>query len=68
MKNNLCPQKDTCEIDEMYCPYCRDDGFCFLRGKKVDNEEWIEGYLYRISEKMNPFILKQNICENVPRI
>lgn len=68
MKNNPCPQKGTCEIDEMYCPYCRNDGSCFLieenemreilfRGKKVDNEEWIEGYLYRISEKMNPFIM-----------
>lgn len=28
-----------------------------FRGKRVDNEEWIEGYLYRISEKMNPFIM-----------
>lgn len=28
-----------------------------FRGKRVDDEEWIKGYLYRISEEMNPFIM-----------
>lgn len=28
-----------------------------FRGKRVDNGEWIKGYLYRISEKANPFIM-----------
>ena len=28
-----------------------------FRGKRDDNEEWIKGYLFRISEEMNPFIM-----------
>ena len=28
-----------------------------FRGKRVDNGEWVEGYLYRISEYQNPFIM-----------
>lgn len=32
------------------------------RGKRKDNGEWIEGYLYRLSEKMNPFIMLINKC------
>lgn len=31
-----------------------------FRGKRTDNGEWIEGYLYRISEKLNPFIMLKN--------
>lgn len=31
-----------------------------FRGKRQDNGEWVEGYLYRISEKLNPFIMLQN--------
>ena len=33
-----------------------------FRGKRVDNDEWVEGHLYRISEKSNPFILLRNRC------
>lgn len=29
-----------------------------FRGKRVDNNECITGYLYRISEKLNPFIMQ----------
>ena len=28
-----------------------------FRGKRTDNGEWIEGYLYRISEYQTPFIM-----------
>lgn len=28
-----------------------------FRGKRIDNGKWVEGYLYRLSEKLNPFIL-----------
>ncbi len=31
-----------------------------FRGKRKDNGEWVEGYLYRISEKLNPFIMLKN--------
>ena len=31
-----------------------------FRGKRSDNGEWIEGYVYRISEKLNPFIMLKN--------
>lgn len=31
-----------------------------FRGKRVDNGEWVEGYLYRLSEKLNPFIMVIN--------
>lgn len=31
-----------------------------FRGKSVDNNEMIYGYLYRISEKLNPFIMLIN--------
>ena len=31
-----------------------------FRGKRTDNGEWIEGYVYRISEKLNPFIMLKN--------
>lgn len=27
------------------------------RGKRKDTGEWVNGYLYRISEKLNPFIM-----------
>lgn len=27
------------------------------RAKRTDNGEWVEGYLYRLSEKLNPFIM-----------
>lgn len=27
------------------------------RGKRKDNGEWVKGYFYRISEKLNPFIM-----------
>ena len=33
-----------------------------FRSKRTDNGEWIEGYVYRISEKLNPFIMLKNIC------
>ena len=33
-----------------------------FRGKQVDNGEWVEGYLYRLSEKHNPFIMVKNKC------
>lgn len=28
-----------------------------FRGKRIDNGEWIYGYLYRASEQLNPFIM-----------
>lgn len=28
-----------------------------FRAKRKDNGEWVKGYLYRISEKLNPFIM-----------
>lgn len=28
-----------------------------FRGKRIDNGKWVKGYLYRLSEKLNPFIL-----------
>ena len=31
-----------------------------FRGKRKDNEIWVEGYLYRISEYQNPFIMLKN--------
>lgn len=27
------------------------------KAKRINNGEWIEGYLYRINEKLNPFIM-----------
>ena len=32
-----------------------------FRSKRTDNGEWIEGYVYRISEKLNPFIMLKNV-------
>ena len=31
-----------------------------FRGKRIDAREWIEGYLYRLSEKLSPFIMIKN--------
>lgn len=31
-----------------------------FRAKRADNGEWVEGYLYRLSEKLNPFIMLVN--------
>lgn len=31
-----------------------------LRGKRIDNNEWIEGYVYRIAEHLEPFIMLKN--------
>lgn len=31
-----------------------------FRGKRVDNGEWVCGYLYRLSERLNPFIMLVN--------
>lgn len=31
-----------------------------FRGKSVNEGQWVEGYLYRISEKLNPFIMLKN--------
>lgn len=28
-----------------------------FRGKRKDNGEWVQGYLYRSSKKLNPFIM-----------
>ena len=33
-----------------------------FRGKRTNNGEWIEGYLYSISEEYNPFIMLRNRC------
>ena len=30
------------------------------RAKRKDNKKWIKGYLYRISEHLNPFIMLKN--------
>lgn len=30
------------------------------RAKRIDNGEWVEGYLYRLSERLNPFIMLVN--------
>lgn len=27
------------------------------KAKRLDNNEWVEGYLYRISQKLDPFIM-----------
>ena len=32
------------------------------RAKRTDNREWVEGYLYRLSEILNPFIMLVNRC------
>lgn len=31
-----------------------------FRGKRRDNNEWVYGYLYRLSERLNPFIMFVN--------
>lgn len=31
-----------------------------FRGKRKDNGEWVCGYLYRLSERLNPFIMFVN--------
>lgn len=31
-----------------------------FRGKRKDNNEWVCGYLYRLSERLNPFIMFVN--------
>ena len=31
-----------------------------FKGRRVDNEEWVVGYLYRLSERHNPFIMLYN--------
>lgn len=31
-----------------------------FRGKRLDNGEWVCGYLYRLSERLNPFIMFVN--------
>lgn len=31
-----------------------------FKAKRVDNGEWVEGYLYWLSEKLNPFIMLAN--------
>lgn len=31
-----------------------------FRGKRIDNGKWVQGYLYRLSEKLNPFIMLKN--------
>ena len=35
-----------------------------FRGKRVDNGEWIVGYLFRLSEELNPFIMIKNRSES----
>ena len=30
------------------------------KAKSIDNNEWVTGYLYRISEKSNPFLMVPN--------
>lgn len=32
------------------------------KGKSVETNTWIIGYLYRISEKANPYIMARNSC------
>lgn len=31
-----------------------------FRAKRIDNGEWVEGYLFRLSESLNPFIMLKN--------
>lgn len=31
-----------------------------FKGKRKDNNEWVYGYLYRLSERLNPFIMFVN--------
>lgn len=31
-----------------------------FKAKRIDNGEWVEGYLYRLSERLNPFIMMKN--------
>lgn len=31
-----------------------------FRGKRKDNNKWVYGYLYRLSERLNPFIMFVN--------
>lgn len=31
-----------------------------FRGKRIDNGEWVEGTLYQIAQKLNPFIMLVN--------
>lgn len=35
-----------------------------FRGKRKDNGEWVYGYLYRLSERLNPFIMLVNKGES----
>lgn len=35
-----------------------------FRGKRVDSGEWIDGYLFRLSESLNPFIMIKNRSES----
>lgn len=35
-----------------------------FRGKRIDNGEWIDGYLFRLSEELNPFIMIKNRSES----
>lgn len=40
------------------------DNIGLFKGKRKDNLEWIEGYLYRLSETLNPFIMIKNKSES----
>lgn len=31
-----------------------------FKGKRLDNGEWVEGYLYRLHDSLNPFIMLKN--------
>lgn len=31
-----------------------------FKAKRLDNREWVEGYLYRLHESLNPFIMCRN--------
>lgn len=31
-----------------------------FKAKRIDNGEWVEGYLFRLSEKLHPFIMLKN--------
>lgn len=33
-----------------------------FRGKRADDGKWVEGYVYRLSEKLNPFIMIKDRC------
>ena len=37
---------------------------CLFKGKRVDNGEWIVGYLYRLSENNPPFIMLRKYGES----